>query len=127
MENKNSFFSNYSFEIISIDYSGYIVFIGFIILFVFLVWFLLNKKRKPKVLTQKQILLEKINRLEFTNNEHKKLAYDFTILIKSYIDEENKEFEQILKELEVYKYHNNDIKINSHLLDKMKRFIDELE
>ncbi|HFU76611.1 MAG TPA: hypothetical protein ENK66_10240 [Arcobacter sp.] len=127
MENKTSFFSNYPFEIVTIDYSSYILIICCVILFLYFIWFIVKKKRKQQVLGKKELLLAKLHALNFSTTKQKKLAYDFTLLGKTYIDKENKEFEIILKELEVYKYHNHDIKIDPDLLKKMKRFIDELE
>lgn len=127
MDNTNNFLSNYPMEIIVIDYSSYIIFMALFLVSIYSIWLMINKKSVKVEKTKKQIVLEKIHSLDFESVEHKKLAYEFTILVRDYLEEKNETFYAITQELEIYKYHDKEIQIDTKTLLKMKRFIDELE
>jgi hypothetical protein len=119
----NNFLSNYGFEDVAINYWFYLFVIlvfAFVILFI---RYLQKKKTLPK--TKDELLKEKIKALDFSGAD-KRLAYEFTILLKSYLKEENKEFQNILSELEHYKYHDKEKSIDIKIIKKMKRFVDDL-
>jgi len=105
-----------------IDYQFY-VFIGFVVLSIILLVFLifkLLKKKKPNP------YLEKLKNLDFSNS--KKTAYEFCEYAKHFVNEENREFyEQIVKELEKYKYKPKVDDLNEEIIEKIKKFTEDIK
>ena len=127
MDKHNNFLSNYPMEDMKIDYIEYSVIIIIVMICMYCIWFIINKKTQAEKKTKKQVTLEKIQKLDFESHEHKQLAYDFTLLIKNYLEQKDEQFEEILEDLKEYKYHNKKQNIDIKIINKMKRFIDELE
>jgi len=105
-----------------IDYQFY-VFIGFVVLLIILLVFLIFKflkKKKPNP------YLEKLKKIDFNNS--KKTAYEFTEYAKYFINEENKAFyEQIVKELEKYKYKPVVDDLDDEIIKKIKKYIEDIK
>jgi len=101
-----------------IDYSFYIFLVIAIVLIIFLIYIIYKKffnKKENKFLT-------KLKNLDFNNS--KKTAYEFTHFAKQFINEKNKKlYEEIVKELNNYKYKRVVDNLDPELIKKIKEFI----
>ena len=107
------------------DYSLYILIaiisIVLIVLF-FIVYKYVTKINKTKQLSAKQIAFKKLKNLDYENT--KDVVYSFTIEGSLFVNDKNKdEFEQIIKELEEFKYKKDVQKLSNNLQNKIKEYI----
>ena len=101
-----------------IDYSFYIFLIFIAVLIIFIIYLIYKKFFNKK---ENEFLI-KLKNLDFNNS--KKTAYEFTYLAKHFINEENKKlYEEIVKELNNYKYKKVVDNLNPKLIEKIKTFI----
>jgi len=92
------------------------------ILFIIFVLFLYKKLKKKN--TKKEIL-KKLQNLNF--NDPKKTAYEFTFLIRHFLNDDNKkEYEKIIKNLEKYKYKKEVPPMSKEDIESIKNFIKEI-
>jgi c-di-AMP phosphodiesterase-like protein len=107
-------------EIIDYEFIAFIV-IVLILLIIFII-FLIKKLKKKN---PKKEILEKLKNLDF--NDAKKTAYEFTKLAIIFVNEENKkEYEEIVKLLEKYKYKKKVPPLSKTDIEKIKNFIKEI-
>jgi len=105
-----------------IDYQFYF-FIVLILLGIALAVLLILKLLKKK---KNNPYLIKLKNLNFNNS--KKTAYEFSEYAKFFINEENKEFyEEIVKELEKYKYKPVVDDLDKEIIKKMQKFIEDIK
>jgi len=98
------------------------LFIFFIIVALF--FYLKKRKRKKRrfKLSPKEIAKNKIESINW--DDAKEIAYTFTQEVPLFIDESNKkEYKEILKELEEFKYKREVPKMSTELKSRIKRFI----
>ena len=111
-------------EYIQIDYSMYILASLFIIVFIVLYLYVL--KISNKKLTSKQKAAKRLKDIDFRKDNHKNIAYSFTLDGQLCITELNKkQFYSIVKQLEKYKYKQETTNIDEQLIDIMKKYIKE--
>ena len=113
-------------QVIQIDFTPYIflaiaiVIVGFLIILFFV--FFKNKKRKR--LDAKQIAKNNLKNINFKKDSTKDIVYTFTVNGYECLDEKHKdEFNQIVKNLEPYKYKKDVKKISKDLISDMKEYI----
>ena len=112
-------------EIIEVNFLTYFILLTLIILSIsVLIYFISYKKTK---LTKREKTIKILKDLDFDSYTHKDLAYMFTIYGKECIKSEyQNKFDNILVQLEYYKYKKENEKIPKNILDKMKIYINEL-
>ena len=111
------------------DYSLWIL-ISIIVTIIFFIaitiYFFKNRRKKRKKLTLKQIAMKNLKEINF--NDTKDTVYTFCENFQYFIDEKNKEsFEELQKELEMYKYKKEIEKISKELEDRIKSMIKEIK
>ena len=111
------------------DYSLWIL-ISIIVTILFFIaitiYFFKNRRKKRKKLTLKQIAMKNLKEIDF--NDTKDTVYAFCENFQYFIDEKNKEsFEELQKELEMYKYKKEIEKISKELEDRIKSMIKEIK
>jgi len=98
---------------------GYIFYILygaiFLITIIFVIWLLKRTNKKKK---------NPYSLLDFTA-PNKELLYQFTIIAKE--EGINKELEELLKELEAYKYSKDAKEVDSYIIEKIKNYIRSVE
>jgi len=106
-----------------IDILPYILIAVVAISFFLLIYLFIRLKGKKK-LTKKEKVKKYLKNYNY-NQEAKKIAYDFSILVKEVIDEKDlDEYNKIVNELEKYKYKKRvPKKLPKDLLDEIKEFI----
>ena len=105
-----------------IDYQFY-VFIAVTLLIAALAIYLLFKFFKKK---QPNPYLIKLKNLDFNNS--KQTAYEFSEYARYFLNDENKDFyEEILKELEKYKYKPVVDDLDKKTIQKIKKFIEDIK
>jgi cell division protein FtsL len=109
-------------ELISIDFTNYIL--GFVLLILMLAAVVVFFKTRNRKLTIEQKATKYLKELDFVKYEDKNLAYEFTLyghkcLQKQYEDE----FLRIINQLEKYKYKKEVEKIDADLIAQMKDYI----
>jgi len=110
-------------EIITIDFSLYFIIIIMCILTFSFIMYLLMKKKNVK-LTKEELISQKLKNISLDDIDTKKVIYDFTIYGKESLNLKYKdEFEEILLELEPYKYIKEDKKLTNILIKKMQDYI----
>lgn len=104
-----------------IDYYFIAAIIIAVLIIISLLIFLVKKfKNNPK-----RKILEKLKNLDFSNS--KKTAYEFTALARHFLNEENKkEYEEIVKSLEKYKYKKEVPPFSKEDKEKIENFIKEI-
>jgi hypothetical protein len=107
-------------EIIDYKFTAFCIVV--LIVLIFLSIFLIKKFKKKN---PKKEILEKLKNLDFNNS--KKTAYQFSELARHFVNGENKkEFEEILKSLEKYKYKKEVPPLSKTDKEKIKNFIKEI-
>ena len=111
------------------EYSLFIV-IGlaiFCLLAIFLaIYFFRNRRKRRKKPTTKEIALKKLNTIDYSNT--KEVVYSFEEHINLFIDEKNQiDFDNIKKELEIYKYKKDIPPLDTDVEKKIKAFIKGLK
>lgn len=127
MKNNFNLQDDLAFEIIPMDYSFYLMLLVAIVLSIIIIKIVFRTLKKEKQInkkTKEQRTLEALHRLDFNTKNHKQIAYDFTLFIKNLEFEPSKESEDILVELEKYKYQKENIQIDMQLQKRMKGYID---
>jgi ATP-dependent Zn protease len=105
-----------------VDYKFY-AFLIVSLLTAALILFLLFKFFKKK---QNNPYLQKLKNLNFKDS--KKTAYEFTRYAKYFVNEENEaEYEKIVKSLNRYKYKPNVDDLENELINEIKRFVEGLK
>ena len=98
-----------------------ITILGLIILSL-VIYFLKNRRRRRKKPTAKEIALEILNNISYSNA--KEVVYSFEEHTTIFIDDKNREFfENIKKELEIYKYKKDIPQLDKDVEKKIKEFI----
>jgi len=112
-------------EIIEVNFLPYFIFFTVIVLFIsILIYFISHKKIN---LTKREKTIQNLKNINFKNYPHKDLAYIFTIYGKDCLKSQDKDkFNDILIQLEHYKYKENANDIPNNILREMKDYIDEL-
>ncbi len=109
------------------DYSLYYLLglIGLGIVVVFVAGTLLYRQlTKKDPLTQKKVAMELLEKFEF--GDAKASVYEFSHLAQYAVnDTQRKELEELLAELEVYKFKKEVPELDEELKAKMKKFIEE--
>ena len=96
-----------------------------IVLAILLYLLLKPKRKKRKKLTPLEIKKKELKELDFDND--KDVAYTFTTHAGEFTNEKNlHEYEEILKQLEPYKYKKEIPKMDKELKKRIKRFIDAI-
>lgn len=127
MKNNFNLQDDLAFEIIPMDYSFYLMLLVAIVLSIIIIKIVFRTLKKEKQInkkTKEQRTLEALHKLDFNTKNHKQIAYDFTLFIKSLELDSSKESENILVELEKYKYQKENIQIDMQLQKRMKGYID---
>ena len=109
------------------DYSLYyllgVVGVGTIVLIVLTV-LLYKYLTKKDLLTQKKVAMDLLKKFEF--GDAKESVYEFSHLAQYAVnDTQRKELEELLAELEVYKFKKEVPELDAELKAKMKKFIKE--
>ena len=109
------------------DYSLYyllgVVGVGTIVVMAVAVW-LYKYMTKKDTLTQKKVAMDLLKKFEF--GDAKASAYEFSHLAQYAVNEtQRKELEELLAELEVYKFKQEVPELDAELKAKMKKFIKE--
>ena len=82
------------------------------------IYFFKNRRKKRKKPTLKQIAMKNLKEINF--DDTKGAVYSFCENFQYFIDEKNKEsFEQLQKELEIYKYKKEIEKLSEEQINKM--------
>jgi len=105
-----------------IDYKFYAFIAVIIILSVLIIYIFIKllKKKEPNP------YLKKLQNLNFSDS--KKTAYEFSEYAKYFLNEENKDFyEEIVKELEKYKYKPVVDNLDEKIIEKIKKFIEDIK
>ena len=98
-----------------------VVIIGLMVLSV-AIYFFKNRRRRRKKPTVKELALKELNSIDYSNT--KEVVYGFEEYARVFIDEKNQEdFENIKKELEIYKYKKDIPQLDSKVEEKIKAFI----
>lgn len=118
------------FETIQIDFTGYLYsFIGIVFVAV-LVKIAVErlKKSKQKILSKKEISLQKLKNLDLDSQDQKQVLYEFTLYAKEISNNQlDTKLQKILRSIEPYKYHAKNIQIEPTIKQNIKRYRDELE
>lgn len=86
------------------------------------IYFFKNRRRRRKKPTPKELALKALNSIDYNNT--KEVVYGFEEHAGVFIDEKNQEdFENIKKELEVYKYKKDIPQLDTKVEEKIKAFI----
>ena len=113
-----------SIEYIQIDYSIYILLFLFVLVFIGLYLYVL--KIQNKELTLKQQAVKNLKDIDFSKDNHKNIAYTFTLDGQLCLNDLNKqEFGSIVDKLEKYKYKQETTNIDEQLISTMKKYIKE--
>ena len=111
------------------DYSLWIllsIIVCVIFSLVLAIYFFKNRRKKRKKPTLKQIAMKNLKEINF--DDTKCAVYTFCENFQYFIDEKNKEsFEQLQKELEIYKYKKEVEKLSEELINKIKSMIKEIK
>lgn len=130
MEDKVTFQDIMPFESIQIDLMEYFYLFAGIILVAILFRIILTKVRQPnqKMLSKKEISLYNLQNLDLNREDQKQVLYDFTLYSKELLNgQEDTKLQNILEQIETYKYHDKNIQIDSTIRQNIKRYIDELK
>lgn len=93
---------------------------------IFAIYYFKTRRKKRKKLTLKQIAMKNLKEIDFEDT--KDTVYAFCENFQYFIDEKNKEsFEELQKELEMYKYKKEIEKISKELEDRIKSMIKEIK
>jgi uncharacterized membrane protein YgaE (UPF0421/DUF939 family) len=111
------------------DYSLWIllsIIIGVIFSLVLIIYFFRKRKRRRKKLTLKQTAMKNLKEINFENT--KNAVYTFSEDFQYFINDKNKEsFENLQKELEIYKYKKQIDQLSEELKTSMKTLIREIK
>lgn len=111
------------------DYSLWIllsVIICVIFILILLIYFLKNRRKKRKKLTLKQIAMNNLKGIDFKDT--KNAVYTFSENFQYFINEKNKDsFENLQKELEVFKYKKEVEELPEELKNRIKSMIKEIK
>ena len=111
------------------DYSLWILLrmiVGLLLCLIFAIYYFKNRKKKRKRLTSKQIAMKNLKEINF--DDTKGAVYSFCENFQYFIDKKNKEsFEQLQKELEIYKYKKEIEKLSEEQINKIKNMIKEIK
>ena len=111
------------------DYSLWIllsIIVCVIFSLVLAIYFFKNRRKKRKKPTLKQIAMKNLKEINF--DDTKCAVYTFCENFQYFIDEKNKEsFEQLQKELEIYKYKKEVEKLSEVQINKIKSMIKEIK
>lgn len=111
------------------DYSLWIllsIIVCVIFSLVLAIYFFKNRRKKRKKPTLKQIAMKNLKEINF--DDTKCAVYTFCENFQYFIDEKNKEsFEQLQKELEIYKYKKEVEKLSEEQINKIKSMIKEIK
>ena len=111
------------------DYSLWIllsIIVCVIFSLVLAIYFFKNRRKKRKKPTLKQIAMKNLKEINF--DDTKGAVYSFCENFQYFIDEKNKEsFEQLQKELEIYKYKKEVEKLSEEQINKIKSMIKEIK
>ena len=111
------------------DYSLWIllsIIVCVIFSLVLAIYFFKNRRKKRKKPTLKQIAMKNLKEINF--DDTKCAVYSFCENFQYFIDEKNKEsFEQLQKELEIYKYKKEIEKLSEEQINKIKNMIKEIK
>jgi len=81
-----------------------------------------NRRRRRKKLTAKELALEKLRNLDYNNA--KEVVYTFEAEAEKFLSEKNQEaFNEITKELGIYKYKKEVPTLEPKVAEKIKTFI----
>jgi hypothetical protein len=90
------------------------------------IYFLKNRRKKRKRLTSKQIAMRNLKEIDF--DDTKGAVYTFCENFQYFIDEKNKEsFEELQKELEIFKYKKEIEKLSDKQKNRIKSMIKEIK
>ena len=93
---------------------------------IILIYFFKNRRKKRKKPTLKQIAMKNLKEINF--DDTKCAVYTFCENFQYFIDEKNKEsFEQLQKELEIYKYKKEIEKLSDEEKNRIKNMIKEIK
>ncbi len=109
------------------DYSLYyfIALIVLAILIILVIIYLFTRPKRRKKPTSKKIALENLKNIDYANS--KDIAYNFTLNIPYFIDEDYKShITNILEKLEKYKYKKDTLDMDEELSKEIKNLIKEL-
>ena len=111
------------------DYSLWIllsIIVCVIFSLVLAIYFFKNRRKKRKKPTLKQIAMKNLKEINF--DDTKCAVYTFCENFQYFIDEKNKEsFEQLQKELEIYKYKKEIEKLSDKEKNRIKNMIKEIK
>lgn len=111
------------------DYSLWIllsIIVCVIFCLILAIYFFKNKRKKRKKPTLKQIAMKNLKEINF--DDTKGAVYSFCENFQYFIDEKNKEsFEQLQKELEIFKYKKEIEKLSEEQINKIKNMIKEIK
>ncbi len=114
-------------ETIHIDFTLYFLIITICILLFSFILYILTKKKTVK-LTKKELIIQKLKNIDFNTLDTKKIIYNFTIYGKGSLGKECKErFEEILNQIEPYKYIEENKQLTTQLKKSMKDYIKDIE
>ena len=111
------------------DYSLWILLsmiVGLLLCLILAIYYFKNRRKKRKRLTLKQIAMKNLKEIDF--DDTKGAVYSFCENFQYFIDEKNKEsFEQLQKELEIYKYKKEIEKLSDEEKNRIKNMIKEIK
>jgi len=117
-------------DIVEVQEHSFILLISLIVLtlllLTLLLYFLKNRRRRRKKPTTKQIALERLQNLNYSDT--KEVVYLFEELSELFLNEKNQmEFYTIKEKLTLYKYKKDIPPLAQDTADKIKAFIKELK
>jgi len=117
-------------DIVEVQEHSFILLISLIVLtlllLTLLLYFLKNRHRRRKKPTTKQIALERLQNLNYSDT--KEVVYLFEALGERFLNEKNQmEFYRIKEKLKIYKYKKDIPPLEHDTADKIKAFIKELK
>jgi flagellar biosynthesis/type III secretory pathway M-ring protein FliF/YscJ len=117
-------------DIVEVHDHSFEIFMGIIflsLLILSIIFYLYkNRRKRRKKLTPKEIALNKLKSIDYTNP--KEVAYRFSTDGNLWVNDENrKEYEDIEKELLIYKYKKDVPQLDSGLEKRVQKFIKELK
>ena len=111
------------------DYSLWILFsliVGLLLCLIFVIYYFKNRRKKRKKLTSKQIAMKNLKEIDF--DDTKSAVYSFCENFQHFIYEKNKEaFENLQKELEIFKYKKEIEKLSDEQKNRIKNMIKEIK
>ena len=111
------------------DYSLWIllsIIAGLLFCLIFAIYYFKNRRKKRKRLTSKQIAMKNLKEINF--DDTKGAVYSFCESFQYFINEKNKEyFEQLQKELEIFKYKKEIEKLSDKQRNRIKSMIKEIK